>query len=129
MAGILYVVGTPLGHLDDLSPRALSILRDVDFIAAEDPAVTKSLLDRHDIATPVTSYQNLNKEAKTPVILKRLEEGETAALVCDAGTPGIVDPGCFLVRQALDRGITVSPIPGPSAVTAALSVSGLSADR
>lgn len=129
MPGILYVIGMPIGNLDDLSVRALRILRAVNFIAAEEPAVTRRLLEHYGLSVPVTSYHNLNKETKTPVILERLYEGEDAALVCDAGTPALADPGAFLIRRTLEAGLRVSPIPGPSAVATAVSVSGLAADR
>ena len=98
MTGSLYIVGTPIGNPDDLSLRALRILQDVAVIAAEDPQCTKTLLSRHGITTPLTSYQNDNKEEKIPVLIQRLREGRSVALVSDAGTPAIVDPGALLIR-------------------------------
>ncbi len=128
MAGSLYIVGTPIGNPDDLSLRALRILRDVAVIAAEDPQRTQALMARHGIATPLTSYQNDNKEEKIPVLIQRLQDGLSVALVSDAGTPAIVDPGALLIDAALRRGIPVVPVPGPSALLASLSASGLPGD-
>ncbi len=128
MAGSLYIVGTPIGNPDDLSLRAIRILRDVAIIAAEDPQCTQALLVRHGITTPLTSYQNDNKEEKIPVLIQRLREGRSVALVSDAGTPAIVDPGALLIGKALHQGIPVVPIPGPSALLASLSASGLPGD-
>jgi 16S rRNA (cytidine1402-2'-O)-methyltransferase len=128
MAGSLYIVGTPIGNPDDLSLRAIRILQDVDVIAAEDPQRTQALLVRHGITTPLTSYQNDNKEEKIPVLIQRMREGRSVALVSDAGTPAIVDPGALLIREALRQNIPIAPIPGPSALLAALSVSGLPGD-
>ena len=128
MAGSLYIVGTPIGNPDDLSLRALRILRDVAVIAAEDPQCTQALMARHGIATPLTSYQNDNKEEKIPVLIQRLQDGLSVALVSDAGTPAIVDPGALLIDEALRRGIPVVPVPGPSALLASLSASGLPGD-
>ncbi|MGH7261499.1 MAG: 16S rRNA (cytidine(1402)-2'-O)-methyltransferase [Nitrospiraceae bacterium] len=128
MAGSLYIVGTPIGNPDDLSLRALRTLQDVAVIAAEDPQCTQALLIRHGITTPLTSYQNDNKEEKIPVLIQRLREGRSVALVSDAGTPAIVDPGALLICEALRQGIAVVPVPGPSALLAALSASGLPGD-
>jgi 16S rRNA (cytidine1402-2'-O)-methyltransferase len=128
MPGTLYLVSTPIGNLEDLSFRALKILREVRFIAAEDPQVTRQLLDHYAVETPLTTYHQLNKETQTPLILKRLQDGDHAALVCDAGTPVIADPGAFLVSKVLERGIAVVPVPGASAVMAALCASGLPCD-
>lgn len=129
MPGTLYLVSTPIGNLEDLTFRAVRILRDVQFIAAENPQVTRELLDHYAIETPVTTYHHVNKEEKTPLILNRLQHGHHVALVCDAGTPLIADPGAFLISQALAAGIAVSPVPGASAVMAALSASGLPCDE
>ncbi|HTK87347.1 MAG TPA: 16S rRNA (cytidine(1402)-2'-O)-methyltransferase, partial [Nitrospiraceae bacterium] len=129
MPGTLYLVSTPIGNLEDLTFRAIRILRDVHFIAAENPQVTKLLLDHYAIETPMTTYHQLNKEEKTPLILKRLQDGNHAALVCDAGTPVIADPGALLISKALAAGITVSSVPGPCAIMAALSSSGLPSDE
>ncbi len=129
MTGTLYLVSMPIGHAEDVTLRALRILRTVPIIAAEDPARTKPLLAAHAIETPLTSYHDRNKEDKAPVLIRRLEEGESVALVAEAGTPVVVDPGLFLIRQALASGIRVVPVPGPSAALAAVPASGLSGDR
>ena len=128
MAGCLYLVSTPIGHPDDISLRALRILRHVSVIAAEDPRVTQRLLAQHDIDTPLTSYQNVNKEDKAPVLVTWMREGKDVALVSDAGTPVITDPGHFLVTQALRHHIDVIPIPGPFTPAVALPASGLPSD-
>ena len=128
MSGSLYIVGTPIGNPDDLSLRAIRTLRDVAVIAAEDPQCAQALLIRHGITTPLTSYQNDNKEEKIPVLIQRLREGQNVALVSDAGTPAIVDPGALLVSEALHKGIPVVPVPCPSALLASLSASGLPGD-
>jgi len=124
----LYVVATPIGNLEDISLRALRTLREVKLIAAEDTRKTKRLLNVYKIATSVTSYHEHNKNIKLNYILKRLEEGDVA-LVSEAGTPGISDPGYELVVAAREKGIPVVAIPGPSAIITALVVSGLPADR
>lgn len=124
----LYVVATPIGNLEDVTLRALRILREVDLIAAEDTRTTRRLLSRYDIHTPLTSYNEHNSARKLPAILAALAEGD-AALVSDAGTPGISDPGLELVRAAAEEGVPVVSIPGPSAVVTALAVSGMQADR
>lgn len=129
MPGTLYLVSTPIGNLEDLTFRAVKILRHVHFIAAENPQVTRQLLDHYAIETPVTTYHQLNKEEKTPLILKRIQDGNHAALVCDAGTPVIADPGAFLISKALAAGIAVSSVPGASAILAALPSSGLPSDE
>jgi 16S rRNA (cytidine1402-2'-O)-methyltransferase len=125
---ILYVVATPIGNLEDISFRALRVLREVKLIAAEDTRKTKILLNKYDIKTPATSYHEHNKLAKLPYILRRLET-EDVALVSEAGMPGISDPGYELVVAAIERGITVVPVPGASAITTALAISGLPTDR
>lgn len=129
MPGTLYVVATPIGNLEDMTLRALRTLREVDLIAAEDTRRTRTLLARFDIATPVTSYFEHNKFRKGPEIIHRLQEGKSVALVTDAGTPGISDPGFHLVKEARAAGIAVVPVPGPSALAAALSVAGIPANR
>ena len=129
MPGTLYLVSTPIGNLEDLTFRAVQILRDAQFIAAENPQVTRRLLDHYAIETSITTYHQLNKEEKTPLILNRLQDGHHVALVCDAGTPVIADPGAFLISKALSAGIAVSPVPGASAVLAALCGSGLPCDE
>ena len=123
----LYVVATPIGNLEDITLRALRILGEVDLIAAEDTRITRRLLDRHGIQTPVTSYHEHNKRSRLPSLLATLREKDVA-LVSDAGTPGLSDPGAELVSAAAEAGVTVVPIPGPSAVTSAIAVSGLPGD-
>ena len=124
----LYVVATPIGNLEDISLRALRTLREVKLIAAEDTRKTKRLLVTYDIKTPMTSYHEHNKRTKLDYILGYLEGGEVA-LVSEAGTPGISDPGYELIVAASQQGIPVVPIPGPSAVITALTISGLATDR
>ena len=127
MAGTLYVVATPIGNLEDITLRALRILRDAQLIAAEDTRRTARLLSRYDIHAPTTSLHEHNEAAKLTRILERLASGDHVALVSDAGTPTISDPGRRLIRAALDAGIRVEPIPGPSAILAAVAASGLDA--
>src|SRR6266550_2455145 len=127
--GVLYVVATPIGNLEDLTLRALRDLREVDLIAAEDTRHTRLLLSRHGISGPVTSYYDAVERARAPGIVEKLKAGARVALVSDAGTPGIADPGYHLVRGALAAGVPVVPVPGPSAVTALVSVAGLAAER
>ncbi|MBP6209210.1 MAG: 16S rRNA (cytidine(1402)-2'-O)-methyltransferase [Anaerolineales bacterium] len=125
--GILYLVATPIGNLEDISPRALRILRESACIAAEDTRHTGSLLKHFGIETPLTSYFEHNKLSKLELILDKLTQGDVA-LVSDAGTPAINDPGYELVQAALASGFDVRPVPGPSAPIAALTVSGLATD-
>ncbi len=125
---ILYVVATPIGNLEDISLRALRVLREVKLIAAEDTRRTKRLLTTYDIRTPMTSYHERNKWSKLGYILDCLEDGDVA-LVSDAGTPGMSDPGYELIVAASQRGIPVVPIPGPSVIITALVVSGLPTGR
>ncbi len=127
--GTLYVVATPIGNLEDVTLRGLRVLREVGLVACEDTRRTRGLLSHFDIHVPVTSYFEHNKLAKGEVILRALREGKSVALVTDAGTPGISDPGFLLVRAAREAGIDVVPVPGPSAVIAALSAAGVPADR
>lgn len=124
----LYVVATPIGNLEDISLRALRILREVKLIAAEDTRITRRLLNHYDINTPMTSYYEHNKMIKLDYILECLGEGDVA-LVSEAGTPGISDPGYELIKAAQDRNIPVVPVPGASAIVSALSISGLPTDR
>lgn len=126
--GMLYIVGTPIGNLEDLTFRALRILKEVDVVAAEDTRHSQHLLTHYGVSTPLTSYHDFNKEEKTPVLLRRLQEGQRVALICDAGTPVISDPGYYLITRALEAQIPVVPIPGPSAILTALSGSGLPSD-
>ncbi|WP_298267925.1 16S rRNA (cytidine(1402)-2'-O)-methyltransferase [Geobacter sp.] len=126
--GVLYIVATPIGNLEDMTFRAVRILGEVDLIAAEDTRHTRKLLTHYGISKPLTSYFDHNKIFKGGYILDRLRGGLSVALVTDAGTPCISDPGYQLVRSAVDEGIVVVPIPGPSAAIAALSASGLPTD-
>lgn len=127
--GRLFVVATPLGNLDDLSPRALRVLAQVALVACEDTRHTGRLLQAHGVRTPTTSYFEHNERSKTARVLEALRAGHDVALVSDAGTPGISDPGFRLVREARAAGLAVIPIPGPNAAITALSVSGLPTDR
>ena len=129
MPGTLYVVATPIGNLEDITARALRVLREVAVIAAEDTRRTAHLLARYAITTPTTSLHEHNEKKKTPALIERLTHGEDIAIVSDAGTPVISDPGRLLVQAAVAASIKVEPIPGPSAVMAALAVAGLSTDR
>ena len=129
MSGILYIVSTPIGNLEDISMRAIRILKEVAIIAAEDTRRTQKLCAFYQIGTPLTSYHDFNKEEKTEVLLHRLQQGNSIALVCDAGTPLVSDPGYFLVNAAVKANISLVPIPGPSSVLAALCISGLPTDR
>lgn len=126
--GTLYVVSTPIGNLEDITLRAVRVLKEVGIIAAEDTRHTKHLCTHCGITTPLTSYHDFNKEEKTAVLLERLRAGADVALVSDAGTPVISDPGYFLITRSIEAGIRVVPIPGPSAVLAALAASGLPTD-
>ena len=126
--GILYVVGTPIGNLEDLTLRALRVLGEVTLIAAEDTRKARILLDHYGVRTRVTSFFEGNEQRKLEPLLAALENGDVA-LISDAGMPGISDPGYSLVRAAVDAGITVVPVPGPSALIAALAASGLPTDR
>ena len=129
MSGILYVTGTPIGNLSDLSPRAVETLEKVDFIAAEDTRVTLKLLNHFGIKKPMVSYFEHNKRERGELICARLEQGESCAIVTDAGMPCISDPGEDLIKLCGERGIKTVVIPGPSAVISALAVSGLSTGR
>ena len=124
MPGQLYLVGTPIGNLNDMSPRAVEMLRGADLIAAEDTRNSIKLLNHFDIKVPMTSYHEYNKIDKAHELVSRLLEGMNIALVTDAGMPAISDPGEDLVRMAMDAGIVVSVVPGPSAVVSALAISG-----
>ena len=128
MPGTLYIVATPIGNLEDITLRALRVLKDVDLIAAEDTRHTRILLDHHGIRASVTSYHEHNERAKAQELVRQLEKGVNIALVSDAGTPAISDPGYRLVVTAIAAGVRVVPIPGASALTAALSASGLPTD-
>ena len=125
---VLYVIATPIGNLEDISLRALRLLREVKLIAAEDTRTTRHLLNAHNIKTPLTSYHEHSKRAKLDYLLNYLEN-EDLALVSEAGMPGLSDPGYELIVAAIERGISVVPIPGASAVITALVVSGLPTDQ
>lgn len=129
MAGILYVVGTPIGNLGDISPRALETLENVDFIAAEDTRVTLKLLNHFGIKKPLISYFEHNKRERGEIICQRILNGENCAIVTDAGMPCISDPGEMLISQCIEYGIITRAIPGPSAVVSALALSGLPTGR
>jgi 16S rRNA (cytidine1402-2'-O)-methyltransferase len=129
MAGVLYVVATPIGNLGDITLRALETLKTVDLIAAEDTRHTKKLLQHYGIETPLVSFHQHSGTGRIEQLVRRLLQGESIALVTDAGTPGISDPGGALVAAAHQAGVRVVPIPGASAVTAVLSVAGLPAHR
>jgi 16S rRNA (cytidine1402-2'-O)-methyltransferase len=124
MSGTLFVVATPIGNLEDVTFRALRVLREVALIAAEDTRRTNRLLQHYSISTPTTSLHEHNEHAKVPLLLGRLQKGESIAIVSDAGTPLIADPGARLVAAAHQASVRVEPVPGPSAVMAALSTSG-----
>lgn len=129
MNGTLYLVATPIGNLMDMTYRAVEVLKEADLIAAEDTRHSIKLLNHFEIKTPMTSYHEHNKIDKAKVLVEKMLEGANIALVTDAGTPGISDPGEELVRQALDAGIVVSPIPGPAACICALIMSGMPTRR
>ncbi|MBI4487739.1 MAG: 16S rRNA (cytidine(1402)-2'-O)-methyltransferase [Deltaproteobacteria bacterium] len=129
MAGVLYIVATPIGNLEDITIRALRILKEVDLIAAEDTRHTKTLLNHYGIRTSLTSYHEHNEKSKAQVLVARLKLGESVALVSDAGTPTLSDPGYRLVHEAIKAGLNIVPVPGASALTAVLSASGLPTDR
>ncbi len=129
MAGTLYIIGTPIGNLEDLTLRALRVLKEVDVIACEDTRHTRTLLTHYGINRPLVSYHEQNEHQRAAELLRRLEDGTSVALVSDAGTPALSDPGYVIVHEATARGIPVVAVPGPSAVTAALAVSGLPTDR
>jgi 16S rRNA (cytidine1402-2'-O)-methyltransferase len=127
--GTLYIVATPIGNLEDISARAIAVLKQVDLIAAEDTRHSKRLLQHFAIATPLTSYHDFSSDAEVKKLLDELDAGRSLALISDAGTPLISDPGYRLVEVARSRGISVIPVPGASAVIAALSVAGIPSDR
>lgn len=129
MSGILYIVATPIGNLDDITFRAIETLKSVDLILAEDTRHSKHLLDHYQITTPSESFHEHNETDKTQNIIQRLESGQNIALISDAGTPLISDPGFVLVREAKNSGLSVVPIPGASALISALSASGLASNN
>ncbi|MCK5033433.1 MAG: 16S rRNA (cytidine(1402)-2'-O)-methyltransferase, partial [Calditrichia bacterium] len=129
IAGALYIVSTPIGNLGDISYRAVYILKNVDLIAAEDTRITSRLLNHYDISTKTIPYHSYNQKSQTPKLINKLRNGETLALVSDAGTPGISDPAYALVTACVQEKIRIIPIPGASALLAALVVSGLPVNR
>lgn len=129
MAGILYLCATPIGNLNDMSQRIIDTLRDVDLIAAEDTRNSIKLLNHFNIDTPMTSYHEYNKVDKAKTLIGKLKEGINIALITDAGTPAISDPGEVLVRMCMDENITVTSLPGPCALITALTLSGLPTRR
>ena len=129
MLGTLYLCATPIGNLEDITFRVIRTLKEVDLIAAEDTRHSIKLLNHFDIKTPMTSYHEFNKIEKAKYLVNQLLEGVNIAIITDAGTPGISDPGEELVRQAHEAGITVTSLPGPAACITALTMSGLSTRR
>ena len=129
MSGTLYLCATPIGNLEDMTFRCVRILKEVDLIAAEDTRNSIKLLNHFDIHTPMTSYHEYNKIAKAHTLIEHLENGEDIALITDAGTPGISDPGEELVAMCQEAGITVTAVPGAAACITALTISGLSTRR
>ena len=127
--GTLFLVSTPIGNMSDLSARAVETLRAVGAVLAEDTRHSRPLLDRYDVATPLVAHHEHNEAKTTPALVARLAAGESLALISDAGTPLLSDPGARLVHAAIAAGITVSPVPGASALLAALVASGIAADR
>ena len=128
LSGTLYLVGTPIGNLEDITFRAVRVLKEVDLIACEDTRHTRKLMDRYGIGKPTVSYHEHNELQRSPELIAKLLGGTTVALVSDAGMPLICDPGYRLVRAAIDSGIRVEAVPGPSAVLTALAASGLATD-
>ena len=128
MTGTLYIVATPIGNLDDITFRAFEVLKSVDFVLAEDARHSKTLLSHLDISKPIRAFHEHNEREKTKAIISEIYSGKSIALISDAGTPLISDPGYFLVAQAKKEGLKVVPIPGPTALITALSASGLASD-
>lgn len=129
MSGMLYLCATPIGNLGDMTPRVVDTLREVDLIAAEDTRNSIKLLNHFEISTPMTSYHEYNKVEKAHQLIAKMREGQNIALITDAGTPAISDPGEVLVKMCHEEGITVTSLPGPAALITALTLSGLSARR
>ena len=127
--GNLYIIATPIGNLEDITLRALKILKEVDLIAAEDTRHTLKLLNHYEISKPLISYHRHNEEVRTETLIKRLKEGQNIALVSDAGTPGICDPGEEVIKKCIEEGISVIPIPGACAMINALICSGISTNE
>ena len=129
MSGTLFIVATPIGNLEDITLRALRVLKEADIVAAEDTRHSLKLLNHYGISKPMISYWREREQARAEELIRKLLEGKSVALISDAGTPGIADPGTVLVRRALQENILVIPVPGPSAFVAALSVSGISTEE
>ena len=129
MKGTLFIVATPIGNLEDITLRALRVLKEADIIAAEDTRHSLKLLNHYGISKPMISYWREREQARAEELIRKLLAGKSVALISDAGTPGIADPGTVLVRKALQESISVIPVPGPSAFVAALSVSGISTEE
>jgi 16S rRNA (cytidine1402-2'-O)-methyltransferase len=129
MSGTLYIVATPIGNLDDITFRAIDTLKSVDLILAEDTRHSKTLINHHDISTPMRAFHEHNEQHKSAEVIEALLSGQNMALISDAGTPLISDPGYVLVREAKQAGVMVSPIPGPSAMISAMSAAGIATDR
>ena len=127
--GSLYIVSTPIGNLRDITLRAIEVLKQVDLVAAEDTRHSRKLFAEYGIETPMISYHDFNKEKQTPIIIRKLRQGQSVALISDAGTPGISDPGFYLIREALQQQIRVEAVPGPTAFVPALILSGLPLHR
>ena len=126
---MLYIVSTPIGNLEDTSFRAIRILKESDYVLAEDTRQTLKLFKHHDIKNKLVSFNDFNKEKKTPLIIKDLNTEKNISIVSDSGTPGISDPGFYLIRECIKNNIVVSPVPGPTAVISALVSSGLPTDK
>jgi len=126
---LLYLVPTPIGNLEDITLRALRVLKEVDLIAAEDTRTAGVLLDHFDIDTPTTSYHDHNEHKKAPKLVSRMKAGQDVALISEAGSPGISDPGFYLTRACVEEGIRVEPLPGPTSFVPALTASALPSDR
>ena len=129
LKGTLFIVATPIGNLEDITLRALRVLKEVDIIAAEDTRHSKKLLNHYGISKPLISYWGERERVRSEIVLSHLRDGLSVALISDAGTPGISDPGSVLIKKAIDEGIEVVPVPGASALITALSVSGLRTDE
>lgn len=129
MKGVLYIVSTPIGNLEDITLRALRILREVDLIAAEDTRRSLKLLNHYGISKPLISYWKEKEKIRSEEIIRKLNAGQSVALISDAGTPGIADPGAVLIKKAIEEGVDVVPVPGPTAFVAGLSMSGLPAEE
>jgi 16S rRNA (cytidine1402-2'-O)-methyltransferase len=126
---MLYLVSTPIGNLEDITLRAINVLKEVSLIAAEDTRQTRKLLSHYKISTDITSFNDLNKDYRSKQLVELMKQGKSVAIVSDAGTPGISDPGFYLVRECIRNNIQIVPVPGPTAMISALVCSGLPTDR